>query len=278
MSLSQSPVMKIINYIMTPIGFVYLTTNLINGKFYVGQRKLLKDKKENANYIGSGGEHFQRALIKHGRKNFKRKVLKLCYTENQLNVWETYYSKKYNPSLDKEIGYNKCHGPVQVCGNKNPACHPDVKERMIEINRRTTSNSEYRKKQSEIMIEYYKNGGKNNFEGKHHTEESKQKQRDKMKGRVAHNKGIPISENQKCLQSIAMKGKYVGENNPNYGKKWNEERRQNFRKIKESQCAGIGNPNYGKMWINDGTKNKPIDKDFEIPEGWVKGMIKYKTI
>ena len=45
---------------MKPIGFVYLTTNLVNGKVYVGQRHFLKNKKANAEYLGSGGIHFQK--------------------------------------------------------------------------------------------------------------------------------------------------------------------------------------------------------------------------
>ena len=79
---------------MKPIGWIYLTTNIVNGKIYVGKHEILKDKKVNANYIGSG-ELFKRALKKYGKENFKRKILRLCYSLHELRVWEHVYIVKY---------------------------------------------------------------------------------------------------------------------------------------------------------------------------------------
>lgn len=196
---------------MKPIGFVYLTTNLVNGKVYVSQHKFSNYTKH---YLGSGTV-FEQALKKYGRKNFKRKILKLCYTINQLNGWETYYTLKYNPKLDPNIGYNQIIGPIHRCGNRNPACYPEIRKKMIESNRRTALNKEYRERQSEIMKDYFKTH-EPHFKGCKHSEETRNKMSKSMKGRIAWNKGVPMSEERKRLQSEKMKGRYVGSNNPNY--------------------------------------------------------------
>ena len=88
------------------------------------------------------------------------------------------------------------------------------------------------------MREYYKTHPAT-FTGKHHTEETKEKIRQKRLGSVAHNKGIPASEEQKRKQSEKMKGRYVGEKNPNYGHKWTEEQRRHLSEVKR----GIAKPN-----------------------------------
>lgn len=150
---------------MKPIGFVYLTTNLVNGKVYVGQYTFKKEKWLNATYLGSGTV-FEQALKKYGRKNFKRKILKLCYTVNQLNGWETYYTLKYNPKLDPNIGYNQIIGPVRRSGNKNPMSYPNVRKKISGDNHYLYGrhcSEETKKKLSEKLSRE-----RNPFYGKHH--------------------------------------------------------------------------------------------------------------
>lgn len=52
---------------------VYKTTNLVNGKFYIGVHKLNNTKYDY--YLGSG-KLLKQAIKKYGRKNFKRETLK----------------------------------------------------------------------------------------------------------------------------------------------------------------------------------------------------------
>lgn len=89
---------------MIPLGFIYKTTNCVNGKIYIGKHEFSKDKKRNANYKGSG-TIFKKALKKYGKENFRREILRLCYTINQLNGYETYYIIKLK-SMDSSVGYN----------------------------------------------------------------------------------------------------------------------------------------------------------------------------
>jgi group I intron endonuclease len=51
---------------------IYLTTNLVNGKKYVG--RCSKDSRWDSGYIGSG-KLLKQAILKYGYENFKREIL-----------------------------------------------------------------------------------------------------------------------------------------------------------------------------------------------------------
>ena len=213
------------------IGFIYKTTCLINGKIYIGKH----EGSESDNYLGSGTV-FEFALKKYGRKNFKREILRRCETLHELRIWEHVFIKKYC-AQDPSIGYNKADGDVNT-SEYNPAKLPEVREKMLIKNRQTTRDPEYRRRHSEIMKEYYKTHPAT-FTGKHHSEKTKEKIRQKRLGSVAYNRGVPASEEQKRKQSEKMKGRYVGEKNPNYGHKWTEEQRRHLSEVKR----GLAQPN-----------------------------------
>lgn len=213
------------------IGFIYKTTCLVNGKIYIGKH----EGSESDNYLGSG-TIFEFALKKYGRKNFKREILRRCETLHELRIWEHVFIKKYR-AQDPSIGYNKADGDVNT-SEYNPAKLPEVREKMLIKNRQTTRDPEYRKRHSEIMKEYYKTHPAT-FTGKHHSEKTKEKIRQKRLGSVAYNRGVPASEEQKRKQSEKMKGRYVGEKNPNYGHKWTDEQRRHLSEVKR----GLAQPN-----------------------------------
>ena len=213
------------------IGFIYKTTCLVNGKIYIGKH----EGSESDNYLGSGTV-FEFALKKYGRKNFKREILRRCETLHELRIWEHVFIKKYH-AQDPSIGYNIADGDVNTT-EFNPAKLPEVREKMLIKNRQTTRDPEYRKRHSEIMKEYYTTHPAT-FTGKHHSEKTKEKIRQKRLGSVAYNRGVPASEEQKRKQSEKMKGRYVGEKNPNYGHKWTDEQRRHLSEVKR----GLAQPN-----------------------------------
>lgn len=213
------------------IGFIYKTTCLINGKIYICKH----EGSESDNYLGSGTV-FEFALKKYGRKNFKREILRRCETLHELRIWEHVFIKKYH-AQDPSIGYNIADGDVNTT-EFNPAKLPEVREKMLIKNRQTTRDPEYRRRHSEIMKEYYKTHPAT-FTGKHHSEKTKEKIRQKRLGSVAYNRGVPASEEQKRKQSEKMKGRYVGEKNPNYGHRWTEEQRKHLSEVKR----GLAQPN-----------------------------------
>ena len=82
---------------------VYKTTNLVNGKIYVG-----KYEGDREDYIGSG-YILKRAIKKYGKGFFKREVLEHCSSQKELEEKECYWIKKLN-STNPQIGYNVAEG------------------------------------------------------------------------------------------------------------------------------------------------------------------------
>lgn len=82
---------------------IYKTTNLINGKIYIG-----KDSKNDPAYLGSGLV-LEKAIRKYGLENFKKEILESCSNDDELNEKERYWIKFYN-STNRKIGYNLTEG------------------------------------------------------------------------------------------------------------------------------------------------------------------------
>ena len=82
--------------------YIYKTTNLLNGKFYIGKR--VYRKKDDNWYLGSG-IYLNRAIKKYGREYFKKEILEWCNNKIHLCEREIYWIKQLN-ATNKEIGYN----------------------------------------------------------------------------------------------------------------------------------------------------------------------------
>jgi hypothetical protein len=83
--------------------FVYLTTNLINGKKYIGYTT-----RNDKNYKGSGSI-IKSAIKKYGKENFSLKILEKCSSLKKLYFSEIKWIKKYNAVEDNNF-YNLCYG------------------------------------------------------------------------------------------------------------------------------------------------------------------------
>ncbi len=120
---------------------IYKTTNLINGKIYVGQ-----DKHNNPNYIGSG-DLIKRAITKYGKENFTKEILCVCENQLELDKQERYFINHLN-SLNHEVGYN-----ISVGGRNgttlNRKLSPETKERMSRAKIGIVFSPEHKKKLSE---------------------------------------------------------------------------------------------------------------------------------
>lgn len=81
-----------------PYGYVYKITNKINGKSYVGMRKLSLDKRWRQ-YLGSG-KLLQQAVKKYGEGNFIKELVCYAYTLEELQEIE-WKKIKYFKSLDQ---------------------------------------------------------------------------------------------------------------------------------------------------------------------------------
>lgn len=114
-------------------GYIYKTTNNINGKIYIGQHK--SEVFEPNKYIGSGSI-LVNAINKYGRENFSNILLCECLDENELNRMEEYYIDLYN-STNIDIGYN-----IKLGGNQT-ACPDYIKEKISESNKGKYRNHTY---------------------------------------------------------------------------------------------------------------------------------------
>jgi group I intron endonuclease len=78
---------------------IYKTTNLVNGKIYIGQ-----DKNNNLAYLGSG-KILHLAFTKYGIENFIKEIIEECKSKEQLNERERYWINFYE-STNRNVGYN----------------------------------------------------------------------------------------------------------------------------------------------------------------------------
>lgn len=87
------------------MGLIYRTTNLINGKMYIG--KQVNERKEY--YLGSG-IYLNKAVKKYGKENFKKEILiKGITCRKELSEIEKYLIAFYQADKSKQY-YNICAG------------------------------------------------------------------------------------------------------------------------------------------------------------------------
>lgn len=102
------------------MGIIYKTTNICNGKIYVG-----KAKTNNPLYLGSG-VILSQAIRKYGKSSFQKEILEEC-SDNIIDEREVYWIAKLR-STDRNLGYNIAAGGT---GGDTTSQHPD-KENIIE--------------------------------------------------------------------------------------------------------------------------------------------------
>lgn len=90
-------------------GYIYKTTNTINGLIYIGQHKAAKF--EPSRYIGSG-RLLLKAFKEFGKENFICELLDTADTAAELNTKEEYWVARYD-SRNPLIGYNVKKGGQQ---------------------------------------------------------------------------------------------------------------------------------------------------------------------
>jgi group I intron endonuclease len=137
-------------------GRVYIITNLINNKKYVGITTKSIEERFKEHTWESNKNGFMvicDAIKKYGKENFKIELIEELQnvTEDELLSRETFYIDKYNTLIDNGCGYNmvRCH--------KGRLIFSEETKRKMSLNH------------ADI------NGDKNPFYGKHHTEETLKK-------------------------------------------------------------------------------------------------------
>jgi group I intron endonuclease len=81
---------------------VYKTTNLLNGKIYIGKTSQNRDT-----YLGSG-KLIKEAIKKYGKESFVKEILCFCTTLEELNTQERHFIQYYGSLIP--TGYNISDG------------------------------------------------------------------------------------------------------------------------------------------------------------------------
>lgn len=143
---------------------IYLITNLVNGKQYVGKTKYTLAHRFsqhcNNDYYKT---YLHNAIKKYGKENFKIEEICTC-NDNHWQELETFYIKFYHTHYT-EGGYNITFG-----GDTNPMDDDAVRLKHKQI----MSTPERRKLDSEIMKKY-----RNSELGRQHDKETSKRQRGK---------------------------------------------------------------------------------------------------
>ena len=196
---------------------IYKIENLVNGKVYIGQAvDIITRWRQHKRDYKIKNQIIYRAMRKYGFKNFSFEIIMLC-EEDLLNLMEIYYIKQYNSYIHwkDSNGYNMTIGGESTRGRKftkevkqkMSRNHPDVSgEKNPMYGRKFTD--EHKQKMSIGLKAHYKKFG---CKKKPVTEETRRNmsvaQKEYFKTHSAHNKGIPMSEEQK----MKLKGRVVSE-------------------------------------------------------------------
>lgn len=137
---------------------IYKTTNLINGKFYIGKHQT---KNLDDGYMGSG-INIKSAIAKYGLENFKKDILYIFETEEEMNAKEK--ELVTGEFCQRENTYNLCEGGkggfgyinasgINLGSNNVMNRSPEIKTRVILAGKKTRSSNK----------EFYDNISRNNF-------------------------------------------------------------------------------------------------------------------
>lgn len=89
--------------------YIYLITNKVNNKTYVGQRKCPANKfpEQDVSYMGSG-VYLKNAQEKYGIENFSKEILAVAETQENIDILERVFIALYRQAGKAE--YNIANG------------------------------------------------------------------------------------------------------------------------------------------------------------------------
>lgn len=231
-------------------GYIYITTNLVNGKRYIGQKKAERFLAEG--YLGSG-KLLLRAIEKYGRSQFITELLEECSDQESLDSAERKWITYYDAANSSEF-YNIADGATGGNTYKNLSEEQmnDIKSQISAKQKGVPKSEEHRRKHSGENAYYF---------GKKREPEMIEKMRKTLSVRNS------------------------GEGNPRYGTHWTEEQKKQLSDAhKQGQHSGANNGMYGKpsvnrgkVYIHNNEEQRIVDAvtaDKLISEGWIRGRLK----
>jgi group I intron endonuclease len=177
-------------------GLIYIATNKLNGKQYVGQTIQPLNKRIASHIRKKKQTHFDSALNQHGLENFY--IFKIEYPKEELNDWEKYYIEILD-TFNTPNGYNHTSG-----GDVFEVS--DITRKKQSIAKSGEKHPMFGKHPSEETVKNMsvaQSGEKNHMFGKHHSEKTTEKMS------IAHINKHPSEETLKKMSLVKS-----GENHP----------------------------------------------------------------
>ena len=184
-------------------GYIYITTNKVNNKRYIGQHKGDFDSK----YYGSG-KIISNAILKYGTENFVVEILEKCDNKEELNKREKWWIKHFNAVENKSF-YNIAKGGEggHTIAGYNEEQKAIYSRNMSNALKGRVFTDEHKMKISKSLknANLDRRGKNNSFYGRAHSEETKRKISETLSKRC----GYKHSEETKRKISESHKGKTV---------------------------------------------------------------------
>ena len=227
--------------------YVYITTNLLDGKKYIGV-VATKNHKKRADYLGSG-ILLKRAIKKYGRDNFKKEIIKEFVTDKEAREYEKMLINKLCAKERKDY-YNLCDGGYGG-GVKG---HIVSKKARKKISKKLTG----KKRPKEVVEKIRKS-----LTGYKWSKESVEA---RLKGIKEYYKNADIKKLRKIWKKISEAKK---------GSKLKKETKEKLSKINSKHSDDVVLEIH-KM-ILEGFKYKEISKKFNISLAQITAIKQHKT-
>ena len=259
------------------VGYIYITTNHVNNKRYIGRRTSSVFLAEN--YLGSG-IHLLNAVKKYGKENFTVELIEECETYDELVERETYYIKKYDAVNSTEF-YNQSYGGYDegfINGGQNIACTARARKLNSEAHKGKNMSPEFCEHQRQIHI-----GKPSGMAGKKHSKETKAqigntvRQNNLSRDHSIYDK---VSETAKGNKMMNKDGICIRVHPEEFDKYLSEGwvfggLKRNVNRSKENNPMFGKSAVKGRKWIHKGEERLYVyESELEpyLADGWLFGM------
>ena len=236
--------------------YVYITTNLINGHQYIGDRSCDCEPTEDK-YLGSG-KLIRRKINEYGKKNFKKEILEFFSTKQEAFNAQEKYILQFNTLIPN--GYNISPSGGFMNGGNHSL---ESKQKMSEASKGKSKSIKHKESLSISHIGLIQSI-------------------DTIKKRVSKTKGLKRSEEFKKHMSIVSKGKPKSEEHKIKlrGQKRSEDTKNKMRKPHILSPEALENRK-GKPQSKEHIENRILKirgkkRSLEVKENMKKGWIKRK--
>jgi len=225
--------------------YIYKTTNLINGKVYIGK----SEKEFTTEYLGSD-VLLSKAIEKYGKENFKVELIEECDTNDTLNDREKFWIKEYMGDNCYNIAEGGSGGNTLGNHPNKKAHYKSISKKISETLKGHTVSIERRKKQSKSHTGWFKRLSED--EQNAYREKLSKKLKDVYKD-GHHSKGKSLTDEHK--EKLSKKAKENGFGGDTWSNLTEDERNIRCMKLSKSLTGRVVSEET-KMKISNSLKNR----------------------